>query len=243
MIKQRLEPNYRRDEVAAALRARITAGEWAPGALMPSVRELAAEYNCSPTDAHAALRILRSQGLVVIHDRRGATVASPLPSVVGPLEQLELSRAGSLFRPSEVPELLRVQLVADAPPEACDAFGLPADAELGLREYRVRTGEKIVTYGASYIHPDVWHAVPELREHESIPDGIIGAVARVLGRPTATIPPPRRKADFATDEEAEQLGVPQDAPVLVEVIECLDADGTLVEWNQSVHPHKYWVGQ
>ena len=243
MIKQRLEPERRRDEVAAALRTRITAGEWAPGALMPSVRELAAEYHCSPTDSQAALRILRDEGLVIIIERRGTIVAWPQQSIAGPGERMERSaNGGGLFRPAETVELLRAEVVEDAPVGALSAFGLPEDAPLGLREYVVRADSKIVTYGSSYVHPDVWHQVPELHALEPIPDGIIGAIRRATGRQVAAVPT-QRKADHATDEEAARLGVAQDAPVLVEVTECVADDGVVVEWNLSVHPRGYWVGQ
>lgn len=242
MIKQRQEPDYRRDEVAAALRARITAGEWAPGALMPSVREIATAENCSPTDAHAALKILRDEGLVVILERRGAVVAWPQQSVAGPGERMQRSTEGGLFRPAEAVELLRAEMVEDAPVGALSAFGLPEDSALGLREYLVRTGDRIVTYGASYVHPEIWELVPQLRALEPIEDGIIGAVYRATGRRVTAVPT-QRKADNATDEEAASLGIPEDSPVLVEVTECVAGDGSLVEWNQSVHPRGYWVGQ
>jgi GntR family transcriptional regulator len=239
VIQQRKTPRL---FVADQLKLRIITGEFAPGALLPTVREIAADYRVAVNTAHESLRILATEGLIVLRPRKGALVAWPQKSVSGPHERLERSAKGAgLFRPSEVPEMLRVQLVTEVPPDASEAFGLPEDAQLGLREYLVRSGATVVTHGASYIHPEIWSQVPELREREPIADGIIGAVQRTLGRATAAVPP-RRKADHATSEEAGYLGIAEDAPVLVEMIESVDGDGALVEWNLSVHPRNHWVG-
>jgi GntR family transcriptional regulator len=58
------EPPYQR--VAAALRARITAGEWLPGEQIPPVRQIADEYDVSVTTARRALMTLRDEGLITI---------------------------------------------------------------------------------------------------------------------------------------------------------------------------------
>lgn len=237
MIKQRINP---RDQIAAAVRGRVLAGEFGPGAHLPSIRELAGDYRAATGTVHAALRILAAEGLVILRERKGAIVALPQQSIAGRHERLARSHEGGLFRPSEVPEILRAELTTETPPDALAAFGLAEDAELGLREYLVRCAGTVVTYGASYIHPEIWGQVAELRAPAPIPDGIIGAVRRVLGRNVVAVPGPH-KADYATSEEAEHLGVPDDSPVLVEVTSCIADDGSAVEWNMSVHPARYWV--
>lgn len=241
MIKQRLP--FPRDVVADDLRTRIAAGEYAPGVQLPTQREIAQNYQVAERTALEALRVLARDGLVVIRPRQGTIVAWPQKTISGPAEQVRRSAAGGLFRPTETVEMLRVKLVGeDVPPDALAAFDLPETAELGLREYLVRSGGKVVTYGASYIHPEVWALVAELRQPVQIPDGIIGAIGRVLGRRTAAAPE-HHKASRATPEEALWLGVEPDAPVLLEIVHSVAGDGTLVEWNMSVHPEDYWVGQ
>jgi DNA-binding GntR family transcriptional regulator len=245
MIKQRQPESNpegsRKKQVADELRDRIFRNTYAPGSLLPTVRSIAEEFGCSPVTAHEALRILRQTGLIVVRPRQGTIVAIPQQSISGPDERRERSAAGGLFRPTENAEMVRVALVHEAPPDALEAFGQAEDGELGLREYVERSANRVVTYGASYIHPDVWRQVPELREAEPIPDGIIGAVQRVLGRRCVGVPT-RRRAAFATAEEAAWLGVDEDSPVLVEITECVAEDGGIIEWNVSVHPEGYWVG-
>lgn len=238
MMKQRHSPRH---EVVEAMRARILAGEFARDPQLPSVRAIADQYRCAPNTAMEALRILAREGLLVIREREGAKVVLPQQSIGGPIERLARSRTSEgLFRPSETVEMLSARLIDEAHPDALEAFGLPQDGRLGLREYLVRSGDRVITYGTSYIHPEVWEAVAQLREPVEIPDGIIGAVRRVLGRDAVAVPT-RYQADAATEEEARHLGVVEDSPVLVAITECLADDG-LVEWNMSVHPSRHWAG-
>lgn len=51
-------------QIAAALRARIAAGELAPGDAMPSTRTLAQEYGTSLETANKALKVLADEGLI-----------------------------------------------------------------------------------------------------------------------------------------------------------------------------------
>lgn len=64
------------DLVAAMLREMIVAGQLAPGAPLRQ-RDLAAQFDVSPTPIREALRRLESEGLVEADTHRGATVAKP----------------------------------------------------------------------------------------------------------------------------------------------------------------------
>ena len=48
------------------LRRRIEAGEWEPGAQLPTVRELAGYYKVSTRTIHRAYQTLAEEGLIVI---------------------------------------------------------------------------------------------------------------------------------------------------------------------------------
>jgi len=51
--------------IAEALRQRLAAGEWAPGAQLPTVGALAAEYRVSRATIAKAVELLADEGLVV----------------------------------------------------------------------------------------------------------------------------------------------------------------------------------
>ena len=59
-------PELPSQRVEAALRARISAGEWQPRERLPSVAQLASEYGVARSTVVAALRRIAADGLVVI---------------------------------------------------------------------------------------------------------------------------------------------------------------------------------
>ncbi|HEX2951573.1 MAG TPA: winged helix-turn-helix domain-containing protein [Armatimonadota bacterium] len=64
------------EHIERDLRARITAGEWQIGAMLPSQRSLAAHYSVGiGTVQHAITNLLHS-GILYAEDRRGTFVAS-----------------------------------------------------------------------------------------------------------------------------------------------------------------------
>ena len=69
-------PAYTYARVADHLAARIAARELAPGARLPSERDLAAEYGVALGTARRAIVELRERGLVVTLPAKGTFVAS-----------------------------------------------------------------------------------------------------------------------------------------------------------------------
>ena len=60
--------------VADLLRERIATGEFAPGAQLPTGRELSEEYDVAPNTVLSAIRQLRDEGLVISQQGRGTFV-------------------------------------------------------------------------------------------------------------------------------------------------------------------------
>lgn len=56
-------PRQRYEEVAADLRSRIDSGEFPPGSMLPSRKQLGEQYRISDTVADKAMMILRLAGL------------------------------------------------------------------------------------------------------------------------------------------------------------------------------------
>ena len=54
----------RYQQIADELRARLAAGEYAPGRLLPSEAELSSEFDASRVTVRRALELLRESGLV-----------------------------------------------------------------------------------------------------------------------------------------------------------------------------------
>ena len=64
-------------EVADHVAARIAAGELAPGAMLPSERDMAAEYGVAIGTVRRAVDELRARGLVVTLASKGSYIAAP----------------------------------------------------------------------------------------------------------------------------------------------------------------------
>jgi DNA-binding FadR family transcriptional regulator len=67
-------------QLADLLRFRITSGDLAPGASLPSELRLAQEYGLSRTSVRQAISLLRSEGLVIVEPPRGTFVRSMEPT-------------------------------------------------------------------------------------------------------------------------------------------------------------------
>ncbi|MFI7293933.1 GntR family transcriptional regulator [Streptomyces sp. NPDC050121] len=70
-------PEARFRRIAADIRRRIEAGEWAAGEDLPSRRAMAAEYGVHPQTMRLAHRLLRQQGVLEGEERRAVYVAHP----------------------------------------------------------------------------------------------------------------------------------------------------------------------
>jgi len=68
-------------QLADALRSKIRSGELPPGAALPSLSQLIAEYKVSNTVVRSALQVLRSEGLTVGQQGKGVFVRETLPEI------------------------------------------------------------------------------------------------------------------------------------------------------------------
>ncbi len=80
------DPVY--EQVAAQLRRLVASGAPAPGAALPSVRQLAGDLGVNLNTIARAYRLLEAEGFVVIRERAGVEVAAP--SEAGPTERARL---------------------------------------------------------------------------------------------------------------------------------------------------------
>ncbi|WP_431895310.1 GntR family transcriptional regulator [Micromonospora haikouensis] len=82
-------------QLAAALRARIVAGDWPAGTLLPAQARIGYDYGVGKATVQAAVTALRSEGLVDVERGVGIRVreqAPELTELVGEPGQLVMSR-------------------------------------------------------------------------------------------------------------------------------------------------------
>src|SRR6266540_6126269 len=66
-------------QLADALRAQIRSGHYPPGSQLPSYEALMRKHEVSVTVVRSAVRELKTEGLVLTHQGKGAFVRDPLP--------------------------------------------------------------------------------------------------------------------------------------------------------------------
>lgn len=206
-MKAQPAPLYARIE--AALRARIAAGEWAPGAALPTEPTLAAQYGISQGTLRRALAALEAQHVIERRQGAGTYVAEatsaralfhffrveqpdgtrPVPtSIAHRLDtraaSVEEAEALALPRRARVVALERLRLV-EGRPVVLEAIALPAPLFAG---FALPLGQ--VLEDELYVHYQRHHGVTVLRVEERL---------------TAIAAPP---------EAAARLDVPEGTPLL-----------------------------
>ncbi|WP_262401835.1 GntR family transcriptional regulator [Actinomadura sp. CNU-125] len=71
-------PKY--EQLAALLRQRIAAGEWAPGQAIPSETVLESEFGLARGTIRKAIAALRAEGAIVTTRGKGSYVSGQAPS-------------------------------------------------------------------------------------------------------------------------------------------------------------------
>ncbi len=223
-------PAYRR--VGDALAARIRSGELAPGARVPSERELAAEQGISRMTARAAVDLLARRGLVERKERSGVFVArtkieQSLDTVAGLSDQL----GGRGVAPGA--EVLEGRTV-----EAGELDDAEVISRLGLSEgdgvhvvVRVRTGD----------------GEPLVLEENYLPERLLpGLLGEDLSVSLYTLVRERYGLSLARTRQeleptlldagvAEMLGVRPDVPALRVTRTAWDAEGRAIEFARDLH--------
>ncbi|MGN9791378.1 GntR family transcriptional regulator [Streptomyces sp. OZ13] len=220
------------EEIAESLRARIAAGEFAPGATIPSGRDLAEQWDVSRATAIKAVDVLRNDGVVVAKQGTGFVVTeTPVARPAG------ARRAGSARILGGMP-FLRVGTPdwAEPPSRVAVALGLSPGA-LALRRIRILqlpdgTPNSCVE---AWFPPEIGEAAPRLADTAPIAEGTTRYVRRQTGRfPVEGVDVTTIR--LASDTEAERLGVPVATPVAVLLHTAYDQQGHPLVCEEGVTP-------
>jgi GntR family transcriptional regulator len=132
------QPKYLR--IHAALRDRITSGQWPPGQPLPAQRELAAEFGVSIMTLRQALQLLADDGLVDARHGSGTYVAARYAYSLGHLRSFAADLAAQGARIST--RLLAADTVE--PPADVGARLAAPGPVLRLRRLRLADGRPVI---------------------------------------------------------------------------------------------------
>ncbi len=135
--------------LAAAMRARIVAGEWPPGSAIPAEQGLAAEHGVALGTMRRALDLLAEQGLVERVHGRGTFVRQGLSGA----PMLRFFRFGAGAQGAPQSRILARAALA-APAEVARALGCgPGEQALRLQRLRAFGSQPV-------LHEDIWLPLP-----------------------------------------------------------------------------------
>jgi DNA-binding GntR family transcriptional regulator len=220
------------EEIAESLRARIAAGEFAPGATIPSGRDLAEQWDVSRATAIKAVDVLRNDGVVVAKQGTGFVVTElPVARPAG------ARRAGSARILGGMP-FLRIGTPdwAEPPARVAVALGI-SPGVLALRRIRVLqlpdgTPNSCVE---AWFPPEIAEAAPRLADTAPIAEGTTRYVRRQTGRfPVEGVD--ITTVRLATDTEADRLSVEATTPVAVLLHTAHDEEGRPLVCEEGVTP-------
>lgn len=208
-----------RDRIAADLRRQIETGEYRPGDRLPTYEELAAHYGTGHATIQAALRILRTEGLISVRKRAGITVrARPSVHLMQRGATVQRDRYGYLFpgwapgEPWQVHGRPR-RAVVPIPARPAELLGLNEGTPV-VRRRRVTSpaGEPPFQIADTWITPAVVAEVPRVAAPDTGPGGYLDRIEEAGHGPLSWTE--HTQTRMPTTEEARLLGMPDALPVL-----------------------------
>lgn len=211
------------------LRERITTGEWQPGDLIPSERELSERYEISRMTARQALTELTVEGLLRREQGKGTYVAEPkikqgLTSLTGFTEDIHTRGA----RPGS--QVLRLELVT-TPISALRALQITPDQQMVLLERLRLVEDEPIALESCYLH---FNNVQEILQEDFENNSLYELLAKKYN-----ITPARAEqqvgADLCNQREQELLNITKGMPVLRNSRITFDQWGRPFEYTESAY--------
>jgi GntR family transcriptional regulator len=200
---------------------------------------MADQWQISLATATKVLAALRSEGLVQARPGIGTIVSPAATEKTTPRERaMSTRRTGRIYPPGERAKITTAEVVP-APERIADALGVPAEAQV-IRRHRVTYRDDApASASTSWFDGILVQTAPRLAATERLPQGTWRYVEEVTGR-TVVAGRDQMSAAEADEQEAADLGIPIGSPVLRGRNWYLDADGSVVEYGESVATVGRW---
>lgn len=220
--------------LADVLWTRIASGEWQPGNRLPTVVQLAEEYDVAGVTVRAALRLLSEQGLIHARQGRGTFVAMEA------LDQVEPGKAHGglephyfeswIIGPSEKVSVVEKNEGVACPPHLADGAPTHSDYVHFVRLHM--SGEKPVCIVDFYIATEAYKAMPEGVENQFK----IGLLLMTRGRPPVARGRQIVTVESATRQDARLLDIAPASPLVRVTRRFLDDAGLVVGGGMHRYP-------
>ncbi|MFD9684081.1 GntR family transcriptional regulator [Rhodococcus sp. NPDC059969] len=226
-------------QVVQELRRRIVDGELSDGDRLPSVRQIAEEWQIAQATAMKALAALRADGLAESVTGVGTVVRSRRNLHRSALDRLERALTTGKIYPDNEYAVIKQPELTTPPAWVTDLFELEEGA-LALRRRRVTFNEDgPVSASTSWFPAEFAELVPALMQPERILGGTPNAIEAGTGR-RGVAAEEASAATRANAEIAEDLAIEENSPVHVGRNIFFDASGGIIEVGESFAPEGRW---
>jgi len=201
-------------------------GRWAPGAMIPSEQQIAAELGVSPGTARKALDALAQESLLVRQQGRGPFVAVPEEGKL--LFQFFhlMADDGERIRPDSFVHSLKA---AEADARIAMRLGLRSGGKIWrIERVRLIAGKPLV----SEVLAIPQSRFPAFGKLDAVPNNLYALYSSRFGITIARVAE-RLKAVAAGKRDAARLECTAGAPLLEVERTAFALDGTAVEWRLS----------
>ncbi|WP_433299003.1 GntR family transcriptional regulator [Actinoplanes sp. CA-030573] len=240
--------------IADDLRIRIERGDLAPGDTLPTLQEIAEEWECSINSARGAIDLLKRQGLITGGRGKPPSVRQRAPRVCRSSERHQdekdlvlkpesVRRSVGLAETDMGSKLEELSFAAEyetvnPSPKLAQDLGIARDSQVLQRVYEMRdkkTGRRL-SWSVSYIPADIIESNPALfdKANEPWPGGTqhqlytVGVeIVRVVDQVSATMP---------TTVDSHEWGLDDGVPMIHVRRISYDEAGRIVELSDADFP-------
>lgn len=218
-------------QLADLMRQRIAKGVWTPGAILPSIDKLMAEFDVARITVRQAIKLLALEGLLSPERGRGTFVTAKAQHKRRLVVETTLHDLVEMYR-GDKPDLSNI-IETDESPILTESDGLAAPKYFHMRRVHAREGEKYCVVSI-YIDSRVFELAPDRLRHEVV-------LPILTSLPGVTIATARQTLNISTADMdvARQLDVPVNTPI-GEVRRVLNApDGTVLYLAEATYRGDY----
>jgi GntR family transcriptional regulator len=223
-------PLPRYAQLADLLRGRIERGVWGPGARLPSLEQLIAEFALARVTVRQAIGLLQREGLVSAQRGRGTFVTARPPRPRALKMQTTLHELAQVYR-HDKPKLTLLE-ESEAMPALEGGEGRPAQRYYFARRVHSRDGVAYCVISI-YLDEQVFKRAPRRFRRETVIPVLLDLGVEIAhAHQTVTI-------SSADTEAAAHLDVPVNAPVAMVRRICIAPDSTVLYVGEVTYRGDY----
>jgi DNA-binding GntR family transcriptional regulator len=227
-------------QVVRQLRAQIASGELREGDRLPSQREMMARWRISMQTASKVIGALKTEGIAVPSVGRDTLIAPGAAARIAVASQGTSHAPAASLPPAPGDAVAAVRAgKAAAPAPVAEILGI-ASGRRALRRTETRGGDgQAASITVAWYPPAIADRASRLGDNQALPAGTLAYIAEATGSRAARAEE-ESAATPAGDDVAAALGVNPGSPVLLTRTRHYAADGTLIQYAETMTPAEHW---